>query len=72
MNWGLPATVFVDDEGEPVTTFPTSYAYYNLYIDGVLQQGNASVISQDGQILTIPNGDMLDPSTPLIVAFVLT
>ncbi|OJF17777.1 MAG: hypothetical protein A6D91_09940 [Bacillaceae bacterium G1] len=68
-TFAIPATAFVDDEGNAVTAFPTSYAYYNLYINAMLQLSNASTLSASE--ITIPDGDTLHPATPVVVEIVV-
>lgn len=68
-TFAIPATAFLDDSGNTVTTFPSSFAYYNLYINGVIQPGNASTISTTS--LTIPDGDTLNPAIPVVVEMVV-
>ncbi|TPG74750.1 DUF4183 domain-containing protein [Brevibacillus laterosporus] len=65
----MAATAFTDDAGTAATVFPI-FAYYNLYINGVLQLSNTSTASTTG--IGIPGGDVLDPGVPIIVVFVIT
>ncbi|WP_152394236.1 DUF4183 domain-containing protein [Paenibacillus guangzhouensis] len=68
-TFAIAATAFTDDTGVAATAFPASPSYYNLYINGVLQQGNTSTATTT--TLTIPGGDVLDPATPVLVEFVV-
>lgn len=69
-NWSVLATSFTNDAGTAATAFPASFSYYNLYINGMIQQGNTSSVTTTQ--ITIPNGDAMDPGTPIIVEFVVT
>lgn len=68
-TFAIAATAFNDDEGVAATAFPSTFAYYNLYINGVLQPGNTSTISTT--TITIPDGDAENGGTPVIVEFVI-
>ena len=46
-TFAIPADAFLDDSGNAVTAFPASFAYYNLYINGMIQPGNTSSIDND-------------------------
>lgn len=69
VNWGILATAFTDDTGAPATAFPASFAYYSLFINGVIQEGSTSTVTTT--LITIPDGDTLDPATPITVEFVV-
>jgi hypothetical protein len=69
VNWGILATAFTNDAGAAATAFPTSPAYYNLYINAQIQEGNTSTVTTTA--ITIPNGDTLDPATPIVIEFVV-
>jgi ribose 5-phosphate isomerase len=69
-TFAIAATAFTDDAGATATAFPASFAYYNLYINAVLQTSDTSTVTTT--TLTIPGGDVLDPATPIIVEFVVT
>ncbi|PYI53480.1 DUF4183 domain-containing protein [Paenibacillus flagellatus] len=69
-TFAIAATAFTDDTGAAATAFPASYAYYNLYINAVLQTGDTSTVTTTA--ITIPGGDALDDATPLIVEFIIT
>lgn len=63
-------TDFTDDTGA-VTTFPASFAYLDLYINGVLQTAD-TVTGVTTTTFTIVGGATLDGATPLIIQFVVT
>lgn len=65
----IAATSFTNDAGAAATAFPGSFAFYNLYINGVLQSGNTSTVTTTA--ITIPDGDVENGGTPLIVEFVI-
>lgn len=69
-TFAIAATTFTNDAGVAATAFPASFAYYNLYINAVLQTGDTSTVTTTA--ITIPGGDALDPATPLIVEFIIT
>lgn len=69
-TFAIAATVFTDDTGAAATAFPGSFSYYTLYINGVIQMGDASTVTTTA--ITIPGGDVLDPATPVVVEFVVT
>lgn len=64
----LSATNFTDDTGNPVSAF-TLYSpngYVNLYVNGVMQQGNMYAV--DNNTLTItPDGSTIAQGTPLVI-----
>lgn len=68
-TFAIAATAFTNDTGAAATAFPGSYAYYNLYINGVLQTADTSTVTT--ATITIPGGDVLDGGTPVIVEFVV-
>ncbi|MNZ88231.1 hypothetical protein D3C78_1071170 [compost metagenome] len=68
-TFNILATVFSNDAGEAVTAFPVP-SYYNLYINGMIQTGDTSTLTTTA--ITIPDGNTLDPDTPLIVEIVVT
>lgn len=68
-TYNILATAFTTDTGAPATAFPTSPAYYNLYINAQIQTGDTSTATTTA--ITIPNGDTLDPATPIVVEFVV-
>lgn len=66
---------FIDDDDNTPTSFPDlSDGYYNLYINGVLQQGGLSAIMDIGGVETLViNVDELDAedlATPIVIEFV--
>jgi hypothetical protein len=65
----IAVTTFTNDAGAVATAFPGSFAYYNLYINAMIQEGDTSIVTTAA--ITIPNGDALDPATPVIVEFVV-
>lgn len=69
-TFAILATTFTNDTGGTATAFPSSFAYYELYINGVVQMGNTSTVTTAS--ITIPNGDTLDPATPIVVEFIVT
>ncbi|KSU87811.1 hypothetical protein AS180_11390 [Priestia veravalensis] len=52
----IPATSFLDDNGDPVAALPTPAAdnVYNVYINGVLQQAGLSVITPAQVTISAP------------------
>jgi hypothetical protein len=69
-TYSIAATAFTTDTGAAATAFPASFAYYNLYINGIPQTGDVSTVTTTA--ITIPDGDTLDPATPILVEFVVT
>ncbi|MFC4812828.1 DUF4183 domain-containing protein [Paenibacillus sp. GCM10023250] len=64
----FPAAGFVNDAGEPVLSFADfgQSGYYNLYLNGVVQQGLAYEAAPDG--LTIyATGQTIAAGTPIIL-----
>lgn len=68
-GFNILATAFLDDAGVAATAFPTAPAYYNLYVNALLQAGDASSVTTTE--ITIPDGDTLNPSVPIVVEFVV-
>ncbi|MGZ0052795.1 DUF4183 domain-containing protein [Brevibacillus gelatini] len=68
-TFAIAATEFTTDTGDAATAFPSTFAYYNLYVNGVLQPGNASTITTTA--ITIPDGDAENAGTPVLVEFVI-
>ena len=61
---------FLDDSGEVATAFPiVTNGYYNLYINGVLQEGDSYSISETELTFNTVTGS-LSAGTPLIVEVV--
>lgn len=69
-TFAIAATAFTNDSGAAATAFPSSYSYYNLYINGIMQTADTSSVTTTA--ITIPGGDVLDAGTPIIVQFVVT
>ncbi|WP_019422613.1 DUF4183 domain-containing protein [Paenibacillus sp. OSY-SE] len=63
----IAVTEFTDDDGGVPPAFPSSYSYYNLYINGMLQLSSTSTVTVNS--LAIPGGDVLDPAIPIIIEF---
>lgn len=68
-TFAIAATAFNTDAGAAATAFPSTYAYYNLYLNGVLQPGSTSTVTTTA--ITIPDGDAENGGTPVIVEFVI-
>jgi hypothetical protein len=68
-GYNILATATTNDAGATPTAFPIP-TYYNLYINGQIQEGDTSTITTTA--ITIPGGDTLDPATPIIVEIVVT
>ncbi|MBG9792853.1 hypothetical protein ABD76_10290 [Paenibacillus dendritiformis] len=68
-TFAIAATEFTDDTGAAATAFPGSFAYYTLYINGVVQLGDTSTVTTT--TITIPDGNVLDGATPVVVEFVV-
>ncbi|MBB6214782.1 ribose 5-phosphate isomerase [Anaerosolibacter carboniphilus] len=69
-TFAIAATAFTDDTGAAATAFPSTFNYYNLFINGILQTADTSTVTTT--TITIPGGDVLDPGTPVIVQFVVS
>ncbi|UED76232.1 DUF4183 domain-containing protein [Brevibacillus sp. DP1.3A] len=67
--FAIAATAFTTDTGAAATAFPSTFAFYNLYVNGVLQAGNTSTISTTA--ITIPDGNAENGGTPIVVEFVV-
>ncbi|MGX5634278.1 DUF4183 domain-containing protein [Bacillus thuringiensis] len=63
-------TDFTDDTGA-VTTFPASYAFLTLYINGVIQTGD-TITGVTTTAATIVGGTVLDGGTPIAIEFTIT
>ncbi|MEK7019309.1 DUF4183 domain-containing protein [Bacillus sp. FSL R9-9410] len=63
-------TDFTDDAGA-VTTFPASYAFLTLYINGVIQTGD-TITGVTTTAATIVGGAVLDGGTPITIEFTIT
>ncbi|WKB35354.1 DUF4183 domain-containing protein [Terrilactibacillus sp. S3-3] len=68
-TFAIAATTFTDDSGAAAAAFPSSFAYYVLYINGMLQTADVSTVTTTA--ITIPGGDALDPADPVTVEFVV-
>ncbi|QQP10468.1 DUF4183 domain-containing protein [Lysinibacillus agricola] len=64
----LPANLFSDDNGNPVTEFKifNPNGYVNLYINGVMQEGGAYKVTPDSLIIS-PTNDTIFAGTPIII-----
>ncbi|MFD2168683.1 DUF4183 domain-containing protein [Tumebacillus lipolyticus] len=60
----LDAADFVDDTGTAITAFP-SFAFYSLYINGMIQQNGVATLTSS--TLTILGGAVLDGGDPITV-----
>ncbi|WP_126425735.1 DUF4183 domain-containing protein [Brevibacillus marinus] len=69
-TFAIAATAFTDDTGATATAFPSSFSYYNLYINAVLQTADTSSVTTTE--IAIPGGDVLNPATPITVEFIVT
>jgi hypothetical protein len=69
VNWGILATAFTNDVGAPANAFPTAPAYYNLYINAQIQTAYTTTATTTA--INIPNGNTLDPATPIVIEFVV-
>nr|WP_217444866.1 DUF4183 domain-containing protein [Brevibacillus sp. HB1.2] len=67
--FAIAATAFTTDTGAAATAFPSTFAFYNLYVNGVLQAGNTSTITTTA--ITIPDGNAENGGTPIVVEFVV-
>lgn len=67
--YNILATATIDDAGVAATAFPTAPAYYNLYINAQIQTADTSSVTITA--ITIPDGDTLDPATPVVIEFVV-
>ncbi len=63
-NLTILATAFVDDSGNAITTFPT-YAYFNLYINGMIQENGVATLTSSQVVIT--GGGALDPADPIFI-----
>ncbi|MFF2793370.1 DUF4183 domain-containing protein [Lysinibacillus xylanilyticus] len=63
----VAANTFLNDSGSAATTFPiVTNGYYNLYINGVLQEGGSYSVSGAGLTFHTVTGT-LPAGTPIIV-----
>lgn len=68
-TFAIAATTFTDDTGAAATAFPGSFAYYVLYLNAQIQTADVSTLTT--ATITIPDGDTLDPLTPVVVEVVV-
>ncbi|SFI71279.1 MULTISPECIES: DUF4183 domain-containing protein [unclassified Bacillus (in: firmicutes)] len=68
-TFNILATACTNDAGGAATAFPSSFAYYNLYLNGQLQAAGDSSVTTAA--ITIPNADALDPGVPVTIEFVV-
>ncbi len=64
----IPATRFVDDRGEPAESFPDhrQEGYFNLYVNGVLQEGQ--LFRVDSRSVSVAStGQKILAGTPIIL-----
>lgn len=66
-NLLIPAASFTDDNGNSITTFPSS-SYFNLFINGLLQPNGVTGLSPS-QVEVI-GGGALDPADPITLELV--
>nr|WP_249316908.1 DUF4183 domain-containing protein [Bacillus sp. FJAT-50079] len=63
----VPATDFFDDTGTAATEFPiVTNGYYNLYVNGVLQEGGAYSVDADEITFNTITGT-ISAGTPIIL-----
>lgn len=63
----VAATAFLNDNGTAATTFPiVTNGYYNLYINGVLQEGGSYSVSATDLTFNTVTGT-ISAGTPIIV-----
>lgn len=64
----LPANLFTDDNGDPVTEFKlfNPNGYVNLYINAVMQEGGAYEVTPDSLTLK-PFNATIFAGTPIII-----
>jgi len=67
----IPATSFVDDADAPVVTFPvlTASEYFNVYVNGVMQQNSLSTVTTTSLILNTVDISVGVPVTLQISSF---
>ncbi|MGE8205287.1 DUF4183 domain-containing protein [Heyndrickxia sp. NPDC080065] len=64
----ISAISFVDDNGLTIKTFPTTFQYFNLFINGMLQENGVGLVTP--YELTIKGGFILDKDDPISLEFV--
>ncbi|MGE7112596.1 DUF4183 domain-containing protein [Lysinibacillus sp. NPDC047702] len=63
----IASTSFLNDNGSPATTFPiVTNGYYNLYINGVLQEGDSYTVSATELTFNTVTGT-ISAGTPIII-----
>lgn len=63
----IAATSFLTDSGSAATTFPiVTNGYYNLYINGVLQEGDSYTVSATELTFNTVSG-AISAGTPIII-----
>ncbi|AVK83810.1 hypothetical protein C3943_09620 [Lysinibacillus sp. B2A1] len=63
----IAATSFLNDSGNAATTFPiVTNGYYNLYINGVLQEGDSYTVSATELTFNTVTGT-ISAGTPIII-----
>lgn len=68
-NLTIPASSFIDDMGNPVVSFPTTYEYTTLYINGMIQQNGVFIITPSS--ITVINGAHLDSDDPIAIEVII-
>lgn len=63
-------TDFTDDAGVTTSTFPSSPAVVNLYINGILQTSD-TVTGLSTTAVTVVGGAALDGSNPIVLEFII-
>lgn len=69
-TFAIPATAFINDTGAAATAFPSTFNFYNLFINGLMQTADTSSVTTTA--ITIPGADVLDVGTPIVVQFVVS
>ncbi|WP_372631681.1 DUF4183 domain-containing protein [Cohnella sp.] len=64
----IPATAFVNDDGAPSTELPIAgeQGYYNLYVNGVMQQGKLYRVAPDA-VSIAATGQTLKAGTAIVL-----
>lgn len=69
----IPATDFIDNStNAAATAFPSSYKYFNLYINGIPQYTNLQNCSVTASGLTIIDTTGLTQGHPVALEFIVT
>jgi hypothetical protein len=65
----IPATKFINDDGEimteDLTTVTTDNGYYLLFINGVLQQSSLYTVDADGSEVTVNDAGTIPVGAPI-------